>query len=135
VELVDRARALGMADAVVFPGWVDAADLEGLYRTAACFVFPSFREGFGLPILEAMARGVPVACSNTSASPEVAGDAALYFAPDRPDEIAGAIERILRDPGLANDLRERGLERVRLFTWSRTAEETLAVYERAGSPS
>jgi glycosyltransferase involved in cell wall biosynthesis len=130
-ELARRARARGVGDAVVFPGWVDAADLEGLYRAASCFVFPSLREGFGLPVLEAMARGVPVACSNRSAVPEVAGDAALYFAPDRPEEIADAVARILRDPQLARDLAERGHQRARLFTWARTAEETLAVYERA----
>ena len=66
-----------MGDALVLPGWVSPADLEGLYAAAACFVFPSLREGFGLPVLEAMRRGVPVACSNASAVPEVAGDAAL----------------------------------------------------------
>jgi glycosyltransferase involved in cell wall biosynthesis len=130
-ELTERARALGVTDGVVFPGWVDAADLEGLYRAASCFVFPSFREGFGMPLLEAMARGVPIACSSSSALPEVAGDAALYFAPDRPDEIAGATARILDDPTLARELVERGRQRQRLFTWSRAAEKTLAVYEHA----
>jgi glycosyltransferase involved in cell wall biosynthesis len=130
-ELAARAWALGVADAVVFPGWVDSADLEGLYRAAACFVFPSFREGFGLPVLEAMARGVPVACSNASAVPEVAGDAALYFSPDHPDQIADAVTRVLRDPELAHRLSERGRERAGLFTWAKAAEDTLAVYERA----
>jgi alpha-1,3-rhamnosyl/mannosyltransferase len=84
-----------------------------------------------MPLLEAMARGVPIACSNSSALPEVAGDAALYFAPDRPDEIAGATARILDDPMLARELVERGRQRQRLFTWSRAAEKTLAVYEHA----
>ena len=134
-ELAERARTLGVAEAVVLPGWVDATDLEGLYRAAACFVFPSFREGFGLPLLEAMARGVPIACSSSSALPEVAGDAALYFAPDRPEEVVGAITRILGNPGLAAGLVRRGYERQRLFTWSRAAEQTLEVYEHAlGSP-
>jgi glycosyltransferase involved in cell wall biosynthesis len=132
-ELVERARGLGVAEGIVFPGWVDAADLEGLYRAASCFVFPSFREGFGMPLLEAMARGVPIASSSSSALPEVAGDAALYFEPDRPAEIAEAIARILSDPNLARELTARGRERQRLFTWSRAAEKTLAVYERARS--
>jgi alpha-1,3-rhamnosyl/mannosyltransferase len=78
-----------------------------------------------------MARGVPVACSNASAVPEVAGDAALYFSPERPDEIAAAIQRLLTDATLAAELVERGRERQRSFTWARAAEETVAVYERA----
>jgi glycosyltransferase involved in cell wall biosynthesis len=133
-ELEDRARQLGLEAAVVFPGWMSAADLEGLYRLAACFAFPSLREGFGLPVLEAMRRGVPVACSNVSAVPEVAGDAALLFDPHRSDAIAEAIRRLLVDRALAEELSARGQERARLFSWRRAAEETLAVYERALSP-
>jgi glycosyltransferase involved in cell wall biosynthesis len=134
-ELEQLAFDLGVRDALCLPGWVDEPDLEALYRMASCFVFPSRREGFGMPILEAMARGVPVACSDASAVPEVAGDAALYFAPDSPDEIAQAIVRLLGDTKLAAELMERGQARQRMFTWSRTAEETLAVYERALSGS
>src|ERR687897_1734580 len=130
-ELEALARDLGVGNALRLPGWVDEADLEGLYAIASCFVFPSRREGFGMPILEAMARGVPVLCSDASAVPEVAGDAALYFSPERPDEIAQAIERVLGDPKLAAELAERGRQRQRMFTWSRAAEETLAVYEKA----
>jgi glycosyltransferase involved in cell wall biosynthesis len=130
-ELEALARDFGISEALSLPGWVDEADLEGLYRIASCFVFPSRREGFGMPILEAMARGLPVACSNVSAVPEVAGDAALYFAPDRPDEIAQAIDRLLSDPKLAAEFAERGRERQQMFSWSRAAEATLAVYEHA----
>jgi glycosyltransferase involved in cell wall biosynthesis len=126
-----RAQALGIDGAVAFPGWVDAADLEGLFRTAAAFVLPSRREGFGLPVLEAMRRGVPVACSSTSAIPEVAGDAAVFFDPESAAEIAAAVTAILRDPGRAAELAERGKKRAALFTWRRTAEETLATFERA----
>jgi glycosyltransferase involved in cell wall biosynthesis len=126
-----RAEALGVADAVAFPGWVDAADLEGLYRAAACFVLPSLREGFGLPVLEAMRRGVPVACSNTSAVPEVAGDAAVFFDPESAEEIAKAVLAILGDRRLAAELIEKGRKRAALFTWRRAAEETLASFERA----
>ncbi len=103
-QLKDRAAGLGLDAALILPGWVSPADLEGLYAAADCFVFPSLREGFGLPVLEAMRRGVPVACSNRSAVPEVAGDAALTFDPSRPSEIAGAVTRILGDPALARDL-------------------------------
>jgi glycosyltransferase involved in cell wall biosynthesis len=130
-EVAARASALGLSDAVAFPGWTDAADLEGLYRAATCFVLPSLREGFGLPVLEAMRRGVPVACSNTSAVLEVAGDAALFFDPREPDAIARAVTAIVGDPGLAADLAERGRQRAAQFTWRRTATETLASLERA----
>lgn len=130
-ELAALAQELGVGEAVRFPGWVSAGELEGLYRAASCFVFPSRHEGFGLPVLEAMRRGVPVACSNASALPEVAGDAALYFDPDRPDEIAAALVRLLTDRPTAEAYVELGLERQASFTWRRTAEETLRSYERA----
>jgi glycosyltransferase involved in cell wall biosynthesis len=126
-----RARSLGVGEAAIFPGWVGSADLEGLYAAASCFVFPSLREGFGLPVLEAMRRGLPVACSNASAVPEVAGDAALTFDPTVTSEIAEAVTRILGDPALAADLSARGRARAAEFTWRRTAEETLASFDRA----
>lgn len=130
-ELAAQAAALGLGEVVRFPGWVSDSQLEGLYRWAACFAFPSLREGFGMPVLEAMRRGLPVACSNASAVPEVAGDAALYFDPRSPSAIAEAIVRILDDDELAKRLAAAGLERAALFTWTRAAEETLASYERA----
>jgi glycosyltransferase involved in cell wall biosynthesis len=130
-ELESLAEGLGIREAVVFPGWVGAAELEGLYRCAGCLALPSLREGFGLPILEAMRRNLPVACSNTSSMPEVGGDAVLYFDPARVDEIAAAVSRLLVDRELAMQLASRGRERQRSFTWRRTAEGTLASYERA----
>ena len=130
-ELRERARALGVEGDVRFPGWLPDADLEGLWAIAHTFAYPSLYEGFGLPVLEAMARGVPVACSNASSLPEVAGDAALMFDPRDERAIAAALQRLLGDAALAQDLRGRGLERVRLFTWERTARLTLDSYARA----
>jgi glycosyltransferase involved in cell wall biosynthesis len=94
-------------------------------------VLPSLREGFGLPILEAMHHGVPVACSRTSALPEVAGDAARYFDPTDPNEIAAAILELLEDRSLADRLVAAGRQRIGRFTWKATAEATIASYERA----
>jgi glycosyltransferase involved in cell wall biosynthesis len=130
-ELRKLAADLGIVDDVAFPAWISEADLEALYTEAACFVLPSFQEGFGLPVLEAMARGVPVACSNTSSLPEVAGSAALLFDPSDDQAIASQIERLLRDRALATQLREQGVARCELFTWRRTAELTLESYRRA----
>jgi glycosyltransferase involved in cell wall biosynthesis len=116
---------------VRFLGWVDDRTLDGLYRAATCFVLPSLAEGFGLPVLEAMARGTPVACSDISALREVAADAAWYFDPLDAASIANVLERFLEDPELRARLSTAGRERSRLFTWSRTAEQTLESYERA----
>jgi glycosyltransferase involved in cell wall biosynthesis len=130
-ELRERAAAAGVGADVRFPGWVSAADIEGLWAIAAAFVFPSLYEGFGLPVLEAMARGVPVACSDASSLPEVAGDAALLFDPHDETAIAAAVERLLGDPVEAERLRAAGSERVLHFTWEQTARLTLASYARA----
>ncbi|HEU0316901.1 MAG TPA: glycosyltransferase family 1 protein, partial [Solirubrobacteraceae bacterium] len=130
-ELRARAAAVGVADDVRFLSWLQEDELEGLWAVSDAFVFPSLYEGFGLPVLEAMARGVPVACSDRSSLPEVAGGAALLFDPERETEIAGAIERLLADAGLARDLRAAGRARAAHYTWERTARQTLAVYARA----
>jgi glycosyltransferase involved in cell wall biosynthesis len=120
-DLEDRVRLLG---------WVDDAFLDGLYRAADCFVFPSLAEGFGLPVLEAMLRGTPVACSNATSLPEVAGDAALLFDPLDVDAIAVSIRRILEDDELAERLRAAGVERAKRFNWAETARKTLACYRK-----
>ena len=130
-ELCARADSLGIADDVRMLGWVSDVELEGLYAAAAAFVFPSLYEGFGLPVLEAMARGVPVACSDRSSLPEVAGDAALLFDPEDSRAIAAAAQALLEDRERAAGLRAAGLARAREFSWERTARETVAVYERA----
>lgn len=129
-ELRERARALGVESDVRFFGWLPTEQLEGLWRMAAAFVYPSLYEGFGLPVLEAMARGVPVACSNASSLPEVAGNAALLFDPHDEAAMATALERLLFDRSEAERLRARGLERARQFSWQRTAQATLQTYRR-----
>ena len=132
-EAVLRARAseLGVAGDVRFLGWTSEADVEGLFAISAAFAFPSLYEGFGLPVLEAMVRGVPVACSDRASLPEVAGDAALLFDPADPAAIAAAVDRLLSDDAEAQRLRVAGRARAATFTWERSAEATLAGYERA----
>jgi glycosyltransferase involved in cell wall biosynthesis len=116
---------------VRFPHWVDQADLEGLYAAATAFVFPSLYEGFGLPVLEAMRRGVPVACSDRSSLPEVAGDAALLFDPGREEAIHSALVRLTADADLRARLSAAGPARAARFTWEATARGTVGSYERA----
>jgi glycosyltransferase involved in cell wall biosynthesis len=123
-----RQRA---GERVRFLGWVEDDELEGLYRAATCFVFPSLAEGFGLPVLEAMMRDVPVACSRIGPLEEIAGDAARYFDPTDVQDMARAIESLLVDADLRARLVEAGRERARQFSWARTAEATIASYARA----
>ncbi len=130
-ELRARADAAGVAADVRLPGWLADADLEGLYALAAVVAFPSLYEGFGLPVLEAMARGVPVVTSGRSSLPEVAGDAALLVDPTSSAEIAAALERVLADDALRKRMRSDGLAQAARFSWDRTAELTLASYRRA----
>jgi glycosyltransferase involved in cell wall biosynthesis len=134
-DLRDRAAELGIEGDVRFLGWVSDADLAGLYEAARCFVFPSLYEGFGLPVLEAMAHGVPVACSDRGSLKEVASSAALLFDPEQPSEIAAATERLIGDVAEADRLRTAGRKRAARFTWRATAEATLRAYERALSRS
>ena len=126
-----RAIAAGVQNDVRLLGYSQPAELEGLYRLAACIVLPSRYEGFGLPVLEAMARNVPVVCSDIPSLREVAGDAAVRFSPEDAGEIAAAIERVLGERGLAARLVEAGARQVRQFSWTRAAEATLQCYRRA----
>jgi len=126
-ELVGR---VGIEKQTVFTGIVSDDQLIDLYQHASLFVFPSRYEGFGLPVLEAMACGCPVICSNVSSLPEVAGDAALLVDPSDMAGLACEMERVLTDSHLRQDLRERGLTQAAKFTWDRTARETIAVYKK-----
>jgi len=113
---------------VRFFGFVPDKTLAALYRLASVFVFPSLYEGFGLPPLEAMASGTPVITSNVSSLPEVVGDAALLIDPYEPDAIADAMRRVLTEPALAADLRQRGLARVKDFSWERSVARVREIY-------
>lgn len=114
---------------VILTGWIDRADFPALYSLADVFLLPSFYEGFGIPLIEAMACGCPVVTSTKGSCPEVVGDAGLLVDPYEPDSIAQAILRILEDPALAVELRARGPERAKRFTWEACAQKTLAMLE------
>jgi glycosyltransferase involved in cell wall biosynthesis len=128
--IFDTVQRLNLEPYVCFTGYVEEEDLPALYNGAGLFAFPSLYEGFGLPVLEAMACGTPVITSNISSLPEVSGDAALLVDPTDVEGITAAMQRALSEPGLAAAMRQRGLERASQFTWERTARETLAVYEQ-----
>lgn len=118
---------LGLGDDAVLPGWVTRRRLEALYRGAALYVCPSLDEGFGLPVLDAMHRGVPVLASDVLVLREVGGDAAHYVDPRDPSAIGAEIERIVGDPDLRTAMRTRGTARAGEFSWERAAEQTAAV--------
>jgi glycosyltransferase involved in cell wall biosynthesis len=126
------ARRLGIGRGeLILTGFVADRELAALYRSCELFVFPSLYEGAGLPILEAMSCGAPVAASNTSSIPELLGDAEATFDPTDPGDIARCLERVVDDPEQLASLRERSRTRVRLFTWERVAKRTVTGYERA----
>ncbi|MFH0805086.1 MAG: glycosyltransferase family 1 protein [Patescibacteria group bacterium] len=118
---------------VRFLGYIPEEDKPALYRGATLFVYPSFYEGFGMPVLEAMASGCPVITSQATALPEVAGDAAILVDPYNVNELAEAIRQVATQESLRRSLIESGLRRVEQFTWKRAAAETMAVLERVGA--
>lgn len=130
-EIYEAAAQEDVLSDVIFTGYVPDADLVLLYNAATLFVYPSLYEGFGLPVLEAMACGTPVVTSAVSSLPEVAGDAALLVDPCDEDAISSALATVLSEPGLARRLSAAGLERARSFSWERTALETLRIYREA----
>jgi glycosyltransferase involved in cell wall biosynthesis len=116
-------------EAVLLPGYVPDEDLPAFYAGAQALVLPNVYEGFGLPVLEAMACGTPTVASNASCIPEIGGEAALYFDPLDTAAMADAVRRLLRDAGLQGELRGRGLAQAARFSWERAAAETRAVYD------
>ncbi len=128
--LAESIRRSPWSKDIMFTGFVPQAHLPSLYAGAGLFVFPSLYEGFGLPILEAMACGVPVVAGNRTSLPEIAGDAACLVNPDFPEEIASGISLVLGNDILAKTLRQKGPMQAAQFNWDRTARQTLEVYHR-----
>jgi glycosyltransferase involved in cell wall biosynthesis len=131
-ELDRLARELGLSADLVFTGFVSEAELATLYSGADVFAFPSLAEGFGLPVLEAMACGTPVVASKAAAIPEVVGEAGVLADASDPRAFANALATVLKDEDLRVALRKRGLDRARQFSWEQCAQETLAVYREVG---
>jgi len=124
-DIFKKAATSKFNEQIIFTGFVEPEDKVYLYNLASLFVYPSFFEGFGFPPLEAMACGVPVITSNTSSLPEVTGDAGLMIDPYDIDELAWAMEEVLTDKNLSEELSRRGLERAKMFSWDKCASETL----------
>jgi glycosyltransferase involved in cell wall biosynthesis len=128
-EAIERQiEEMGLRDSVQITGWVPREELYSLYERARAFVYPSLFEGFGMPVLEALAAGIPVACSDIPPLREVAGEAALFFDPLDEDAIATSIETVMSDQRLQERLAQAGRERARPFTWERCAEQTRQVF-------
>jgi glycosyltransferase involved in cell wall biosynthesis len=125
-ETIDK---LNLQKEVIFTGYIPDEDLPALYNAADLFVYPSLYEGFGLPPLEAMACGTPVITSNTSSLPEVVGDAGIMVNPYDIDELTNKMYKVLTNEGLTEELSKKGLERAKLFSWKKCAEETLNTYK------
>jgi glycosyltransferase involved in cell wall biosynthesis len=132
-EVLSLAGQLDLLDDVIFPGYVAREELPLWYGAADLLVYPSLYEGFGLPPLEAMACGTAVVVSNSSSLPEVVGEAGLLVEPTSAEEMSRAMERVLTDKNLREVMRVKGVERAHSFTWQRTAEETIRVYDRAAA--
>jgi glycosyltransferase involved in cell wall biosynthesis len=130
VDIQGTAQRCGIQDKVIHAPYVSEEDLLLLYNACGLFAYPSLYEGFGLPVIEAMACGTPVVCSNTTSIPEVAGQAVIYFDPTNVEEMADAIGRGLTDHALREELARKGRERASSFSWRRAAEETLAVFNQ-----
>ncbi len=129
-EILARGQALGLAGQVLFPGYIPTEDKAALLSGALAYVFPSLYEGFGLPVLEAMACGTPVLTSNVSSLPEVAGEAAILVDPHRTEAIAAGIVQLVTDQDLRQRLVEKGYRQIQKFSWTRAAEQVLTVVSR-----
>jgi glycosyltransferase involved in cell wall biosynthesis len=133
-DVTAEVARLGLQDRVVFSGFVADADLPAVYTLASIFAFPSLYEGFGLPVLEAMACGTPVVCSNASSLPEVAGDAAILVDPTDVDTLARALHQALSDQPGRQVMQTRGQAQAARFTWSAAARTLLNTYREVGTP-
>ena len=129
LQLVVVGEAPQKNQEIITPGFLNDEDLARLYSGASVFVFPSFYEGFGLPVLEAMACGAPVVCSNTSSLPEVAGEAGVYCDPNSENSIIDGVKKILMNKKFAQEKSQQSLRQAAKFSWEKTAKATLQVYE------
>jgi len=130
-DTLRAAAESALSTDILFIGYVPEKDLPGLYSGSVCFAYPSYFEGFGLPLIEAMQCSAPVIAGNLTSLPEVVGDAGLLFDPFNEMEIAQALAQIIENPNYRDELRDKGIERARLFNWHTTARLTLQAYERA----
>lgn len=126
-KVEENIKKYGLENDVIFPGWIETNDLTKILAGARAMIFPSNYEGFGIPVIEAMACGTPVICSNTTSLPEVAGDAAILVDPKNKEQIVEAMKKIVADENLRQNLVEKGLENVKRFSWEKCAQETLDV--------
>jgi len=132
-QTMEVVSALGLVGEVIFTDFVSEADLPAYYSGAEVFVLPSLYEGFGFPVLEAMACGCPVVTSNTSSLPEVVGEAGIMVNPDDTDSLAEAMRQVLTDSKLRKEMVRKGLEQANKFSWEKVARETLEVYNQVAS--
>jgi glycosyltransferase involved in cell wall biosynthesis len=130
-DIISAPEKFGVKEKVLFLENISDDELPALYKNALCFVMPSLYEGFGLPILEAMKNGCPVLASNTSSLPEAGGDAALYFNPQDTEEITSKIRLVVSDAALREEMRKKGYEHVKKFSWEKSARKLLAVLSEA----
>jgi len=128
-EIFQLVKELDLTEQVLFPGYIPDAELADWYRAAHIFIYPSLFEGFGFPVIEAMACGTPVLCSEASSLLEVAGDSAMTFGPENEEELIYGLTQLMNQPKLCQEFRQQGLKRAKNFTWQRAAQETLAVYD------
>ena len=131
-EIFDLIKSLDLENEVILTDYVDESDKPAIYQNAKLFVFPSLYEGFGMPILEAMAAGIPVITSNTSAMPEVAGDAAILVNPLSIEEMSEAMLEVMNNDKLSNELISKGFDRCKKFTWSNSANKLVEIYKKYG---
>jgi glycosyltransferase involved in cell wall biosynthesis len=128
--MLNNMEAMDLYEHIIITGYVSDEDLPVLYQMSQLFLFPSLREGFGIPIIEAMACGVPVITSNTSSMPEVAGDAGHLIDPNKTDDIYKGMLKIMSDHTYKNELIQRGLKRSKQFSWNKMASQVLEQYEQ-----
>lgn len=131
-SIISRNHIEHIREHLHMPGYIPNSDLPGIYNDAFCFLYTSLRESFGIPLLEGMACGTPVITSNTSSMPEIGGPDAILVNPEQADEIADMLIRLETDPAFYQQKREVGLQRARLFSWQRTAEQLLSLYHEIG---